>query len=772
MRPTAVFVFCAFGPPALAGCLGFGDPKPGSGCRPSSPEMEWLNAPSSPQRAPDQRGAFDPLIDDPAFTTGVYAAGEAAFQFRAPGRHVIEVFLTSLNQDKDSFVLEAEGTASDTRYVVRPGPDRLMPTSSIRRVTLLGIVEGGRSVKVRTEATRYVLSAIRWTPQDSFESKLVPAMLDRVRRLLADPFFDGLLSRRTSNLQHLCDRLVLSNQPAVKREALLGLTRAHYWAAAENHRARDLDRTEQLFREGLKIMPGDPILRQMISASCTALNIGRIGRMPSGPYCEKVAPVPWEPPLSPVPRGAPEWAVEQRRLAARMEAITRWWVEKRQRPNGELGGGWDDDVEIFRYWGPQALGFGSPVAAAGIKRLAEGLWSSGIILNGYDRRISDVEHASEASADTQPILASLFPDDSAVRARLAETTACADNWIARQPDGRWRFRGSWFNCREFDPRPERAVDVHLNVRALGPALWHAYLARDRKVIGMLANWAESWVEAMRSTSYAKPAGIFPSALKSADGSYLIGSDQWDKPSVEWDYYQWSGWSQETLTSLLLALHDLTGESRWLEAAGESFRIMERCREYPRLCREIKSEPQAFYEWRRRTGDPRYDQAFGYDRDRSLPAALALMAGHARQTSARLSVNFGMFTSEVLYTDRVYYSMTPEYRQLLFGAEAPRGERYPTFAVTWPAADGDFARAVIEASPARLRLQLYNFGVTEFKAPVRLWRLKAGRYRWESTDGTGSKVAQGELVISRHPQDVHLPLPAQKEVTIIIQHGQP
>jgi hypothetical protein len=771
MTRTLIALLCVSAPSAMPACLSFGEPEPGSACRSSSPELVWLNAPPSAQRAPNQRGSFDPLIDDPSFATGVYAAGESAFQLRAQGKHLVEVFLTSLNQDKDSFVLEANGAAIDTRNVVKPGPDRYMPTSSTRRVVLLGIVEGGASVKVRTRAGRYVLSAVRWTPRETFESRLVPVMLERVRKLLADPFTEDLLSRRTGNIQHLCDRLVLSSREPVRREALLGLTRAHYWAAAENHRARDLDRLEQLFEQGLKVMPDDQALRQMVSASCAALNIGRVGHMPGGAMCAKAAPVPWEPDLAPPPRGAPEWAVAQRRLAARMDAITRWWVEKRQRPNGELGGGWDDDSEILRYWGPQALGLGSAVAAAGIRKLATGLWSSGIVLNGYDRRVSDVEHASEASADTQPILAALLPGDPAVRARLAETTACAEHWIVRQPDGHWRFRGAWFNCREFDPRPERAVDVHLNLRAVGPALWHAYLTRDPKVIRLLADWADSWVVAMRSTAHGKPAGIFPSAVKSADGSYLIGSDRWDKPSVEWDYYQWSGWSQETLTSLLLAVHDLTGDARWLQAAGESFQIVGRCGDFPRLCEQIKSEPQAYYEWRRRTGDARFDKAFGHDPKPSLAATLALMTAHARRVEERLGANFDMFTSEALYTDRVYYSMTPQYRQLLFGAEAPRGERYPTFAATWPAANGEFARAVIAAKDTELGLHFYNFGSREMQVPLRVWRLKAGTYQWESRDLQGAPVSAGEVAITHLPQVVQLTLPPRKEITVSLRRAR-
>ena len=37
--------------------------------------------------------------------------------------------------------------------------------------------------------------------------------------------------------------------------------------------------------------------------------------------------------------------------------VMRFWCEKRQAPDGQFGGGWGDDVEIWRKWTPILLGF-------------------------------------------------------------------------------------------------------------------------------------------------------------------------------------------------------------------------------------------------------------------------------------------------------------------------------------------------------------------------------------------------------------------------------
>ena len=147
--------------------------------------------------------------------------------------------------------------------------------------------------------------------------------------------------------------------------------------------------------------------------------------------------------------------------------------------NGELGGGWSDDVELLRYLGPLALGFGDADAAIGLRRLGEGVWASGFVEYGYERRIRDVEHGAEPVTDTLPLMIALDPDDEGLRARHKQASACLKNWIAQAPDGHWRFRGAWFNCAEFDPRPERALDVNLKTRAAAPAFWLAYLLGEQ-----------------------------------------------------------------------------------------------------------------------------------------------------------------------------------------------------------------------------------------------------------------------------------------------------
>lgn len=685
--------------------------------------VTWVNPPAA-HRVMEHGGGYDPSIETPALRRGAVTQGDTELSFEQKGRHFVEVFLVADAAEKTSFVLEVGGAVADRRFEASPLPDRLRPRRGAKRVDLLAWVEGPAKLTVRAHAKQYLLSAVRWTPAAEFETKLVPEWRARARWLQSNGLYEYRHENpmsRPNYLRQLHDRLRFSADPAVRREATIGLTRAFYWVAAENHEPPEIARTGALIEECLRIAPDDPIVRQMASASCTASNSS--GAMAKGAFCTTVAAVPWDAKIPPAPPGAPDWAVSQRAIKRRMDAITRWWVEERQQPNGELGGAWGDDVEILRHWGPLAIGLGSEVAARGLQRIADGLWSSGRLVNGYDKDISDVEHSSEPTTDTQPLLAALRPDDAAVVARLGETAACAENWIGRQRDGFFRFHTSWFNCRARDRSAERAVDVHLNVRAMGPALWYAYLTRDAKLAKLLANWAESWLTAMRNTGHGKPAGMIPPAMRAADGNYLIASDRWDKPNAEWDYFQWSERSQEAIVSLFEAVHDLTGDAKWRAAAAEGKRAA-------------------------RLEDPAVPDA----------AALTRMA---REMDRHLGINFDMMTREVLYTDRVYYRFDPAYQIALFGGEPPRGERYPRFAVTWEPSAVEYARMVTQASGNALSMRLYSFEAVAAKAVLRAWRVAPGAYRWKIRE-TGE---QGVMRVEKLPARVEIPMAPRRELNV-------
>jgi len=87
------------------------------------------------------------------------------------------------------------------------------------------------------------------------------------------------------------------------------------------------------------------IARGFFEKAARAFPENKIVRMylgqPTGPYKEY-----------PAVSGAPQWAVCQREGLERLGDIIEWWIDNRMQENGEYGGGWGDDCEMWRWWVP------------------------------------------------------------------------------------------------------------------------------------------------------------------------------------------------------------------------------------------------------------------------------------------------------------------------------------------------------------------------------------------------------------------------------------
>jgi hypothetical protein len=52
----------------------------------------------------------------------------------------------------------------------------------------------------------------------------------------------------------------------------------------------------------------------------------------------------------PGPDWAPLWARAEREALRRTTDVIHWWIDHRQTEDGQLGGGWNDDVELLHGW--------------------------------------------------------------------------------------------------------------------------------------------------------------------------------------------------------------------------------------------------------------------------------------------------------------------------------------------------------------------------------------------------------------------------------------
>jgi hypothetical protein len=498
---------------------------------------------------------------------------------------------------------------------------------------------------------------------------------------------------------------------------------------------------------------------------------------------------------------APAWANAQRRALEQLHKIIRWWIAERQLPNGEFGGNWGDDVEMWRWWAPILIGFDDPVINAAQARLAAGNLARPTLAAGYTSHLTDVEHTAEETADTlTPMLHALGPDP-AWTPRIKKLLTLADRtWWGENARGRLQFKHIDFNHERLGADAGRGYDTAYHTRVLQPAFLLWQRTDDPALARPLLHWLNTWLEAALSSERGKPAGVVPAALHWPSGK--VGSDAhgWVGPDLGGDpmvgLYSFPHRPVAVLTAAFLQAHVQTRDPRFLEpllkmAELRRAHLRSQAGDGPpgsvawtahRLPAVIND---ALAKWRQLTGDARFDDllladANGYvqhllGRDtRALTAELAA-------TAKTLSYNWPMFTDEVRYTDRVLSFPHAWPRTVATGlaridaallystvtGDPGAVDAFPLNGVRWHTVPRDLAVLVRENRRERFGAEVYAFGTTARSLEVTLHTLEPGTYTWQLATPRGDRLAEGRLTLTPTARRASFTFPPRTAVLLSV-----
>jgi hypothetical protein len=132
-----------------------------------------------------------------------------------------------------------------------------------------------------------------------------------------------------------------------------------YILGYHDERRRFLDRAVELFRIAAEAFPENRIVRMYLGE-----------------------PIPPAKQYPSVPN-APDWAVYQRESLERLTDLILWWIENRLQEDGQYGGGWDDDCEMWRHWVPAMIAFEHPEISE-----AQAFFSRALLSQDFVKRLS------------------------------------------------------------------------------------------------------------------------------------------------------------------------------------------------------------------------------------------------------------------------------------------------------------------------------------------------------------------------------------------------
>jgi hypothetical protein len=289
-------------------------------------------------------------------------------------------------------------------------------------------------------------------------------------------------------------------------------------------------------------------------------------------YTAEVADAPqWVQSLYPAWNGVLDWA--------------EWFIKFKQYPEGTIGGGWGDDVEVignFAYQGFTSRGV-SELAVQGARNLVDGLlkYSEVDPEIGYCLPCADAEHSAEWTGNTLGMMAQIdYGNPRWIEESMKTAKLLRDLWTDYDVNGGRHFRANYIGATMVGTGGQ-ANDSWINYRALRPAtaVWNY---NQNPTIGKLyKELADAWLVAALSNDRGKPRGVIPAEV-SFPGAIAGGVDSpnWftafhGAGTINADWFRNSATYKNYLNQIFFIAYEQTGNARYFEPLRLEYKLAEK-----------------------------------------------------------------------------------------------------------------------------------------------------------------------------------------------------
>lgn len=457
---------------------------------------------------------------------------------------------------------------------------------------------------------------------------------------------------------------------------------------------------------------------------------------------------------------APRWAVLIRDNWVEQARIARWWLDNRLTPNGEFGGGPQDDTDLMQVW--QCLPMieseplGAELKAAGVK-LAE-ITLEHYLEEGLNRRSMDALHAYEEGVNQLALNAWWNYGDPVHFERVMESARSIMKLMVETGDGRLHF---------VSDRKVGIDEARNGYPEIGetPGTWNwapvrllfhpMYVVADYNqnpaVLARYAHWGKTWA------GYQAP-GAFVDKVDIQTGK-AVGQSKLPPTA------------NRSPVDEFLALYLLTGDPKWrrpfqmgIDGGGFDGAPIQ----YGRSIHHLVRWPEPYQNYLREKSEGGY-AGFFVNQDREM------LTEWLEKSLSWFQRYRYMHTEAEQKTDRILtYNATTALSCYL--GDAPNRNRWLNLgAVSYEGLRGeDFAALVWDAGPRTLRVAFYNFADRPLTGAMRVWRLEHGNYRLRTgvdRDDNGfvdETTSQQLLELQRHSA---IPLDLPPGVVTIVEIEQ-
>ena len=479
------------------------------------------------------------------------------------------------------------------------------------------------------------------------------------------------------------------------------------------------------------------------------------------------------------PAGVPRWAFLQTELLGRAERFVNWYIDHRQVPYGDFGGGISDDTDLLNLWpGVALMGCEPDKIRVSLNRLLDAAYANGMFTVGLSTIQTDELHSYEEGINC--LGANLILDASSPRQleRAMETTRGIENLTAINPAGHRHIRSSYFSGTKFavdEPWGWAKAYSHLVLQT--PELLADFNGNPRAKQLVL-----EVTDGLLSHRHRLPDGTYriPSAIKFATDENADSTRTWFPWPLFWNAWQWTGDRQYLdpifdlgtagiMTLNSSALDQLDLRSSWgpriLASGTTGSTEVRRDNTGRKLSREALYRGAAgavHFAWQLTGEKKRLED---------------LYASQIEDAAALEYIN----TEGSLWIDRVGVPTVELQRARLGGVALVRNAPFPGHTVSWrfaaPATARSIAILIPRATPTEFKIVAFNLDSQPVRAELTGCNVAPGT--WEivqgidtNNDDTGDGNLQTRSVPFERTRSVELTFPPRVTTVLTFRRTAP
>ena len=433
------------------------------------------------------------------------------------------------------------------------------------------------------------------------------------------------------------------------------------------------------------------------------------------------------------PAGAPKWAFLQVEDLKRVRQFIEWWIDKRQVPYGDFGGGISDDNDLTQQWPPLALMGDIPdKTTASLNALLDAAYKNDMMPLGLGKIKTDELHSYEEAINLKAEAMYTSFGDPKIVERLMETARAYPTVMRKAEDGHVHVVSRFFSATDVSRDGPWGWSHPYSYLILHPGIVLADFNGDPTIRKLIIDLADGHL----AHGKQDPDGTwrYPEDIHAATGQSrgeLAGKARGNVSAMQlfWAAWRWTG-DEKYLRPLKGEIAHQGGRGTEELNSDVIDMLGLRAQATPMIKSMIANgsdDPFLLYEAWRSTGDTAYLEKVYSD----------------EITTAEQRM--WMVTEAHWWSDRVELSSAILQRSRLGAMALSRNQMFPGALVSWrfdtPTAAEDVAILVTGTGQKSFKVTGYNLTGQPIHAVMTGWDVTAGQWTvTRAVEGSAAELA--------------------------------